>query len=497
MAATDTQSAAPAFGPRRRRFKPWMAAAGIVVIAGAWYFISRGDAADEEAEPLLAKVERGDIENTVAAAGTLKPSEFIDVGAQVSGILQKLYVEVGDKVEEGQLLAEIDARVQEARVEGSRAAINGQKAQLESRKAALQLAKSNAERQTRLMAEQATSQLEYDNAINNLASAESALIQLEKQIEQSEASLRQDETQLEFTKIYAPASGTVVTIEMNEGRTLNAAQMAPNILRIADLNTMRVESDISEADVGAVRPGMPVYFKTLGGGDRRWYSTVQQILPTPEVLNNVVLYTGLFEVENTDATLLSEMTAQVYFVTSSAEDVLTVPLGALTFEGEEASSARFAALGRGNGGGGENAGGNAGGPPGGFRPPEGGAQGGGGGGPPAGFRPPEGGFPGGSFNGGQGGGRGAGGGGFAGRQQQRPAGPRPALVTVVKDDGTQEERQVMVGLTSRVAAEIVSGLSEGEQVVAGVVQPDVPAQPQQQGSPIPGIRIGGGGGRPF
>lgn len=465
-----------------------MALAGVVLVAGAWYFLRGGDDASEADQPLLANVERGDIENTVAAAGTLKPSEFIDVGAQVSGILQKLYVEVGDMVEEGQLLAEIDARVQEARVEGSRANINGLRAQLESRKAALQLAKSNADRQTRLMAEQATSQLEYDNAVNNLTAAESALIQLEKQIEQSEASLRQDETQLEFTKIYAPASGTVVTIEMNEGRTLNAAQMAPNILRIADLTTMRVESDISEADVGNVRPGMQVYFKTLGGGERRWYSTVQQILPTPEVLNNVVLYTGLFEIENTDGTLLSEMTAQVYFVTSSAEDVLTVPLGALTFEGQEEASARFAALAA-NGGGGNAAGG----PPAGFRPPE---SAGGDGGPPAG-----------SFNGGQGGGaRGGfgppgGGGAFAGRgggQRGGAAGPRPALVTVVKDDGTREERQVMVGLTSRVSAEIISGLQEGEQVIAGVIQPDAPAQPQQQGGGIPGIRIGGGGGgRPF
>src|SRR5690606_30527612 len=108
-------------------------------------------------------------------------------------------------------------------VDASRANILAQEAQLEARKASLVLAKANADRQTRLMAEQATSQLEYDNAINNLAAAESSLIQLEKQIEQSRASLSQEETQLGFTKIYAPTAGTVVTIEMNEGRTLNAA----------------------------------------------------------------------------------------------------------------------------------------------------------------------------------------------------------------------------------------------------------------------------------
>jgi macrolide-specific efflux system membrane fusion protein len=203
---------------------------------------------------------------------------------------------------------------------------------------------------------------------------------------------------------------------------------------------------------------MPVYFKTLGGGERRWYGTVQQILPTPEVLNNVVLYTGLFEVENTDGTLLSEMTAQVYFVTSSAENVLTIPLGALSFAGEEQNSARYAATGA-NGGGG---------PPSGFTPPEG-------------FTPPAGA---GAF---------AGGGARGPRGVQAAAGPRPALVTVVNADGTREERQVMVGLTSRVAAEIVSGLREGEQVIAGVVQPDAPVQEQQQQNRGPAIRLGGGG----
>lgn len=454
---------------RRRRIRNWAFVAVVAVVGGVWYYMRQNQGDAETSQPLLAIVERGNIENTVAAAGTLKPSSFVDVGAQVSGILQKLYVEVGDTVEQGQLLAEIDARVQQSRVDASRANILAQEAQLEARKASLVLAKANADRQTRLMAEQATSQLEYDNAVNNLAAAESALIQLEKQIEQSRASLSQEETQLGFTKIYAPTAGTVVTIEMNEGRTLNAAQVAPNILRIANLDVMRVESDISEADVGNVRPGMQVYFKTLGGGDRRWYSTVQQILPTPEVLNNVVLYTGLFEVENTDGTLLSEMTAQVYFVTSSAENVLTVPLGALSFAGQEQASARFAAM---------AANGGAGGPPNGPPSASGASNGGGS-------------FPGGAgFQGGPP--RGAGG-AVQGRNADGRQGvtPRPAVVTLVHPDGTQEERQVMVGLTSRVAAEIITGLKEGDQVVAGVVQPGMPEQPQQQQNRGPNIRIRG------
>lgn len=429
MAGNNTQpgtAGEPLLRRARRRFKPWWAAAVLLVVVGQWWFM-RGEDTEEADQPLLATVETGSIENTIASAGTLKPSAFVDVGAQVSGQLQKLYVEIGDNVEAGQLLAEIDARVQASRVEASRASIAAQEAQLDARGAALELARSNAERQQRLMADKATSQLEYDNAVNNLASAESGLIQLQKQIEQSRASLSTEETQLEFTKIFAPATGTVVSIEMIEGRTLNAAQMAPNILRIADLTSMRVEADISEADIGDLRPGMQVYFTTLGGGNRRWYGTLQQILPTPEVLNNVVLYTGLFEVENLDGALLSEMTAQVYFVTASAENVLTVPMGALTF-------------------------------------PEAGGFGGGG-------RP---------------------GGGFAANAQN--AGPRPATVTVVNADGSREDRQVMVGVTSRIAAEVVSGLREGEQVIAGIIQPDAEeaATTQNRG---PAIRLGGG--RPF
>lgn len=443
----------------RRRIKPWWAAAALLVVVGLWWFM-RGEDTEETDQPLLATVEIGSIENTIASAGTLKPSAFVDVGAQVSGQLQKLYVEVGDMVEQGQLLVEIDARVQESRVEASRASIAAQEAQLDARRASLELARSNAERQERLMAENATSQLEYDNAVNNLAAAESGLIQLQKQIEQSRASLTTEETQLEFTKIFAPATGTIVSIEMIEGRTLNAAQMAPNILRIADLTSMRVEADISEADIGDLRPGMQVYFTTLGGGNRRWYGTLQQILPTPEVLNNVVLYTGLFEVENADGALLSEMTAQVYFVTASAENVLTVPLGALRFPEADELPGGFAV---------------AQGSPAGVAPPEGFR-------PPEGFTPPAGGF----------GGGGRPRGGFAANTPN--ASPRPAIATVVSAEGTQEDRQVMVGVTSRIDAEIVSGLRAGEQVIAGIVQTAVD---EEEGNQNRGPAIRFGGGRPF
>jgi macrolide-specific efflux system membrane fusion protein len=449
----------------KNRNRALIGAALVLLLSGGYWYWQQGQQAAVADAPLIATVQMGSIENTIPSAGTLKPSRYVDVGAQVSGQLQQLHVEVGDVVEVGQLLVEIDARVQEAKVQGSRASIASQEAQLAARSAALELAKSNAARQERLRAENASSQLEFDNSVNSLAAAESSLIQLQKQIEQSRASLESDETQLEFSKLFAPAAGTVVSIDMIEGRTLNASQQSPTILRIADLGTMTVEADISEADIGSIVTGMDVYFTTLGGGARRWYGKLRQILPTPTVTNNVVLYTGLFDIENTDGSLLSEMTAQVYFITSAAQDVLTVPLGALTFQNAEGAGRR------GPGGTPAVAGVDV-----------------AAGGPPAGAGR---GRPAGAGGGGQG--RGA---GLAG---DRPRGggpglPRQATVKVVAEDGSQEERAVTVGVSSRIAAEILSGLQTGEKVVAGIIQTQAAAAEAAPTVRIPGVGGPGGGG---
>ena len=456
MTADTQDSPLQAPSSRRQRRKRWpMLLAALVVGAGAFYYFNRSEEVEAD-KPLIATVEVGSIINTISSAGTLKPSSYVDVGAQVSGQLEKLYVEVGDIVEEGQLLAEIDARAQQSRVEASRSAIEAQEAQVASRKASLELAKTNAARQERLMAANATSQLDYDNAITSLASAQSSLIQLEKQIEQARASLATDETELEYTRIYAPIAGTVVSIEMNEGRTLNANQQAPTILRIADLTLMTVEAEISEADIGNLKKGMEIYFTTLAGGNRRWTGTLRQILPTPVVESNVVLYTGLFDVENQDGSLLPEMTAQVFFITSAARNVLTVPLGALSFI--DPSQMNAAAPGQGDGEGAT--------PPAAAQRPANGQR-------PAGMRRP---------------------GGNAATNGDVPA-RRPATVRIVLADGSEEERRVVVGITSRVSAEIINGLQEGEQVIAGIVQAAASAASARNQQPTFGPPSGFGGFR--
>ncbi|MGI9233004.1 MAG: efflux RND transporter periplasmic adaptor subunit [Woeseiaceae bacterium] len=310
-----------------RKALGWLAAAAVVLAFIVWPDGRSGDGP----EPMIATIERGLIENTVTAAGTMQPGLWVDVGAQVSGQLKNLVVDVGDDVQEGDLLAEIDASVQANRVEASRAGLQAEKAQRSARVAAVSLARSNLERQKELIDRELTSQTDLDAAINQLAAAESSLSELDSRVLSGTASLASDEAQLAYSRIYAPIMGTVVALATIEGQTLNAVQQVPTILRIADLSSMIVRADVSEADVGLLRVDMAAYFTTLGGGERRWYGTVDQILPTPNVVNNVVFYPVLFSVPNEDRALLPEMTAQVFFVVESADEVLKVPVGALQY----------------------------------------------------------------------------------------------------------------------------------------------------------------------
>ena len=472
--ATVSAAAAPRARGKRGRALALLALLVIAVGGGGyWYRASHQVSGDK---PLVVTASVADVENAVASSGTLQPSNTVPVGAQVSGQLQKLHVQIGDQVELGQLLGEIDARVQKNKVDSSRASIASAEAQITARKEALVLAEANWERQQRLWSEQATSKQEYDSAKNNLASAQASLTQQEQSIIQSKATLATDETLLEYTQIFAPISGTVVSLPMKEGTTLNATQQSPTIMSIADLNTMTVETQISEADVGKVYTGMPVYFTTLGSNGRRWYSTLRQILPTATATNNVVTYTGLFDVDNADGALLSGMTTQVYFVTSSARNVLTVPLGAVTF-----ADAAPAARGPGQAGGWQQAAASGG--------PNGGSAGASNGGPSAGGERTvreEGAALGGasiktSFPGEARRGRGPGGAAGAAAARGAPA-PRQGKVRVVAADGSISDREVTIGVTSRVTAEVISGLSEGEQVVAGISQAAAPPGQQNNGN---------------
>lgn len=375
----------------------------LVLLSGIWLF-TRDTTGQTRFS--TATVARGNIENLVTATGVLQPRDYVDVGAQVSGQLQVLHVEVGSQVKEGELLAEIDATVYAARVEGTRAQLRNQQAQLKDRDAQLKLARINYQRQVNLRKEDASTAEQLQSAEAQLQSAEAQLESLKAQVAQTESSLRAEEANLEFARIYAPMSGTVVSITSRQGQTLNTNQTAPTVLRIADLSVMTVQAQVSEADIGKLESGMPVYFTTFGSGGKRWYSNLNRVEPTPTLLNNVVLFNALFDVPNPDGELMTQMTTQVFFIASQARDVLHVPVAALSFPKRDADRSR----------------------------------------PSAGVQRPE----------------------NAEKRQTAPANePRAATIRVLLPRNKVEERAVTIGVSNRVRAEVLSGLVEGEQVILG------------------------------
>jgi macrolide-specific efflux system membrane fusion protein len=310
--------------------KALLALAAAVLVCAGGYGAWRASAAPAAAPPqATALVQRTDLEETVSATGTLQPRDYVDVGTQVSGQLKVVHVEIGDVVEEGDLLAEIDPAVYRAKVDAAQAQLLHLQAQLAERQAQRKLAEQKAQRQANMMREDATTAEALQTAEAELESAKAQIDALKAQIQQVRSTLRGDQANLSYTKIHAPMAGTVVTQAAKAGQTLNANQSAPVVLRIADLSTMTVQTQVSEADVSRLRVGMPVYFSTLGGEGKRWHANLRQVNPTPEVVNNVVLYNALFDVPNVDGELMTQMTAQVFFVVGQAKDVLVVPAAAL------------------------------------------------------------------------------------------------------------------------------------------------------------------------
>lgn len=276
-----------------------------------------------------ATITRGSIEQAVTALGALQPKDYVDVGAQASGTLETVHVDIGDLVTKGELLAEIDPTVYESTVAVDKAKINEIQAQINGLQAQLDLAKIQNRRNQGLLKIDAVSKDVAETSAAQVKLYAANLDSAKAQLEQAQSTLAGDEANLSYTKIYAPMTGTVTSQTTLQGQTLNDKQSAPTILQIADLTIMTVKAQVAEADVSKLKPGMPVYFTTLGMPERKWVSTVRQILPTPETINDVILYDALIDVQNPDKALMSSMTAQVFFVLGEAKDVPIVPVAAL------------------------------------------------------------------------------------------------------------------------------------------------------------------------
>ncbi len=406
------------FGQRSR----WVIAIiGVVAIGLTAWFTRTGLANSATPAYETIAASRGDLEVTISAAGTLTPKETVEVGAQVSGQLQELFVEAGDEVEKGQLLAQIDATIAENTVEAQRAQLDALQASRRQQLASLKLARADAERAAMLWEADAIAKADYEAAQAELEIAEGQLESINAQIAQQTSSLKADEANLEYTKIYAPISGTVVSLDASEGQTLNANQTAPLIMTLADLTVMTVEADVSEADVLRVHKGQEAWFTTLGDSEREWETSVRQILPTPEVVNDVVLYKALLDIANPDGILRSDMTAQVFFLLGRADDAIIVPVAALQSRPARPDSATDRPADR----------------------PDGDAA-------TSGARP-----------------NGRGDALRAAREEYPDA--EMGMVLKLNETGEAVPQPVLIGLQTRSSAEILFGLSEGDEVVTGQV----------------------------
>lgn len=290
----------------------------------------------------------GDVEKTVLATGQIEPFSQVSVGAQVSGQVVSLKVELGDQVRKGELIAEIDAQKQVNDLQTSQAALANTRAQKIAAEATLTQAQANFTRQQTLFNADAGSRADYDQATAELKNAQSGLAQINAQIAQAQLQVNTANVNLGYTRIIAPMNGTVIAIVTKEGQTVNANQSAPTIVALGELDRMTVKAEISEADVIHVKPGQQVYFTILGDPGKKYYATLRNIEPantafepdtstTSTTTASAIYYYALFDVDNPDGTLRTSMTANVYIVEESARRVLTIPSAALGRKGRDGS----------------------------------------------------------------------------------------------------------------------------------------------------------------
>ncbi|QYM97138.1 efflux RND transporter periplasmic adaptor subunit [Dickeya ananatis] len=300
---------------------------------------------------ITAAVDVRDLQQTVLADGTVNARKLVSVGAQVSGQIKALHVALGDKVKQGQLLADIDDLTQQNTLQDSKAALDNIQAQLASKLATLRNNQRNWQRQQRLMQTGVGVQADYDSAQTTLEATEADIHALEAQIVRAKIAVNTAQVNLAYTKIVSPIAGTVVALPVEQGQTVNAVQSAPTIAKIASLDTMTIEAKISEADVINVKTGMPVWFTILGNPRQRYQAVLRAIEPAPESISSdssttsssrtsssstsssssssAIYYNGLFDVANPDETLRISMTAQVYILLSEAKHATVVPISAL------------------------------------------------------------------------------------------------------------------------------------------------------------------------
>lgn len=289
--------------------------AGVVaaIVAFAW----REE--DPSARFQITEVATGNLTEEISANGTINPVRVVNVGSQVSGTVEKLYVDFNDRVKAGQVLLELDPRL-------FRAALQQSQASLANSEAQAALAEANRRRAAELRKQDFISQQDYEQTV---ATARSQAAQ----VQSARARVAQDQANLNFSIIVAPVSGVIINRKIDIGQTVAAAFQTPELFSIAqDLTQMQIEALVAEADVSRVQLGQKVSFTVDAYNDRQFSGSVSQVRLNPSTQQNVVTFTVVVDVPNPDGALLPGMTVNARFLVKAHKGVLLVPNAAMTWK---------------------------------------------------------------------------------------------------------------------------------------------------------------------
>lgn len=290
----------------------------LLAIVGAGWWFKPWQATAKTHDYHTETLSTGTIAARVSANGTLNPVVLVNVGTQISGVVNKLNVDFNDRVKKGQVLAEIDPALISAQLEQDQA-------NLASAAAGLKLAEANAERAQRLYAQDYIARVELDQAQQALSAAQA-------QVDAVHSQLKRDRTNLAYTVIKSPVSGIIVSRSVDIGQTVAASFQTPTLFTIAqDLQKMQIDTSVAEADVGGVKMGQAVTFTVDAYPERVFQGQVRRIRLDSKIQQNVVTYDVVIAVDNADETLLPGMTAFVSILVNEKANCLKLPLAALKF----------------------------------------------------------------------------------------------------------------------------------------------------------------------
>ncbi|WP_139454026.1 efflux RND transporter periplasmic adaptor subunit [Campylobacter armoricus] len=262
----------------------------IIFIAGVYFFFF---AKKEEYNYLTYEVKKQDITQSIEAIGEVYAKTQVDVGAQVSGQITKLYVKLGDHVNEGDLIAQIDKDKQQNDLDITKAQLESAKANLESKKIALDIATKQYQREQKLYTKKATSLENLENLKNTFYALKSNVADLKAQTTQLEISLKNAQKDLAYTTITAPSKGEIINVAVEEGQTVNANQNTPSIVRLADLSEMEIRMQIAEADINKISIGKKVKFSILNEPDKKYEAVISSIDPANTTISDATSNTNL------------------------------------------------------------------------------------------------------------------------------------------------------------------------------------------------------------